>query len=90
MSVVVTVSDIQEAVMRLKRGRTTADDLVSSEMLQALSVEVLLAMACTFSARASGGMPDSKTWTQLNAICIPKVPRVSLFSQLRPITIFRL
>ena len=44
-------------------------------MLQALNSEVLMALACILSARASGGMSESKTWTCLNAVCIPKVLR---------------
>ena len=87
LSIIFLVSDIRQAVSRLKRGRTTADDLVSAEMLQALNSEVLLTLACTLTARASGGMAEPKTRTNLNAVCVPKVPRVSLCTQLRPITV---
>ena len=48
LSIVFTVGDIQQAVSGLKRGRTTADDLVSAEMLQALNSEVFMALACIF------------------------------------------
>ena len=89
LNIVFSVDEVLGAIGALKPNKACADDGVSAEMLQSLPREAVLFLACSFSARASGGgeMGDPSSWQNLSTLLLPKVPRVKQRSQLRPITI---
>ena len=87
LSIVFTVDDVECAINKMKRGKTTADDHLSSEMLQSLDRHCMLFLACAFSARASGDSSEVMAWNHMEAVLLPKVPRVTRTADLRPITI---
>ena len=85
--VVITPSDVGEAISRLKNGKTMASDRCSAEMFKAFTDEPLLVLATSLSARASGRLPAPSSWENLRAVLLPKVPRPAICNDLRPITI---
>ena len=64
-----------------------ASDRCSAEMFKALTDELLLVLATSLSARASGCLPAPSSWENLQAVLLPKVPRLATCNDLRPITI---
>ena len=89
LNVIFSVDEVSEAIAAMKPNKACADDGLSAEMLQNLPREAIIFLACSFSARASGGgeVGEPSSWYNLYTFLLPKIPRVKSRTQLRPITI---
>ncbi len=75
-----------EAISRLKKGKTCADDLVVGEMLVALPYECLAPITNIFETRLLGNIP-AKEWEGQLIRTIPNIPNPTFRKDLRGISI---
>ena len=89
LNIISSVDEVLEAIAAMKPNMACADDRLFAEMLQNLPREAVLFLACSFSARASGGgeVGGPSSWHSLSTLLLPKIPRVLSRTRLRPISI---
>ena len=83
----ISVEDIVEVLGRMKKRRTCADDNVVAEMLQFLPMDAVVKLATLINDTLEQRVPIPSSWPTLQAILIPKRDSISVWSDLRPITI---
>ena len=88
LNVIFSVDEVSEVIAAMKPNKACADDGLSAEMLQNLPREAIIFLACSLSARASGGgeVGEPSSWYNLSTLILPKISRVKGRTQLRPIT----
>ena len=84
----ITAEDVSDVIARMKRGKTCALDNVVSEMLQALPPDGIVRLAELLdSLLADASLPLPSSWTELEAILLPKTGSPETWKHFRPITI---
>ena len=84
----ITAEDVGDVIARMKRGKTCASDNVVSEMLQALPFDGIVRLAELLDCLlADASLPLPASWTELEAILLPKNGPPETWKDFRPITI---
>lgn len=83
----VTVEDLQEVIGKMKTGKTCSDDHVVAEMLQALPLDAIGKLAALIDEALEGTAPLPESWSELQAILLPKLDKPVSWSDYRPVTI---
>ena len=83
----ISVEDIVEVLGRMRKRRTCAEDNVVAEMLQSLPMDAVVKLVALTNNTLQQRVPIPSSWSTLQAILIPKHDSVSVWSDLRPITI---